>query len=114
MRCPTCQQSIGVVKNRSGQQNRAYFGLVVGMLAEHLGYDKEDMHKALAGEFLGYEVVEINGKVHSVPKSTKSLNTSEFKEYAERIQRFAAEFHGLNIPNPNEPSAPENDTKETK
>lgn len=105
MRCPTCKQSIGVVKNRSGQQNRAYFGLVVEMLAEHLGYDKEDMHKALAEKFLGVEEVELDGTPYFVPKSTKSLNTAEFKEYAERIQRWAAEFHGLNIPNPNETQA---------
>jgi len=101
MICKTCGQEVGFKKNRSCQQNRAYFGIVVKMIADHLGYDKEDMHKALAEKFLGVEEVEINGTLYYVGKSTKNLSTVEFNEYTDRIRRWAAE-QGFSIHEPNE------------
>ncbi len=113
MLCTLCGQPVNINKKRTIQQNRAYFGLVVKMIADHLGYDKEDMHKALAGEFLGYRSVKINDKVVQVSKSTKRLNTIEFNEYADRIRRWAAE-QGFSIPEPQEtPSFEQKGTSET-
>lgn len=101
---PVCSQCGFVTSKvpRSGQQNRAYFGLAVERIAFECGSNKEDMHKALAGEFLGYEKVTMpDGTIHKVPRSTKSLSTKEFMDYIEKIQRWAAE-NGIDIPNPGE------------
>ena len=85
---------------RSGQQNRAYFGLVVEALSEHTGYDKEDMHKLLSAMFLGTIDLEMGGKTYTIPRSTKNLTTVEFNKYVEDIQRWAAEFCGIVLPDP--------------
>lgn len=97
-----CEYCGKINKNRSTQQNRAYFGLVVNLIADHLGYDKEDMHKILAYKFLGTVDVCIDEQVIKVPRSTKKLTTKEFCTYAENIQRWASEYLSLNIPSPNE------------
>ena len=59
------------------------------------------MHKALAGEFIGWDEVKISNKVVRVPKSTTTLNTIQFSNFFEKIQRWAAE-NGIDIPSPNE------------
>lgn len=99
MLCPTCRQTVDLVKIRSNQQNRAYFGLVVAMIAEDRGYSKEAFHKALAGEFLGYDEIILNGTTRMVPKSTKELTTVEFKAYEEAVRLWAID-EGYYIPEP--------------
>lgn len=99
--CPKCKFQ-WTSTERSGQQNRAYFGIAVQMLAEQSNCSIDRMHKALAGEFLGYDTVRLpNGKQITVPKTTRTLTTVEFSNYIERIQRWAAE-NGIVIPDPNE------------
>lgn len=99
MKCEVCGHINGK-SPRSTKQNRAYFGLVVKMIGDHLGYDKEEMHHALAMHFLGYDVIDIGGVNVKVPKSTKLLSTVEFNEYVEKVQRWAAEQHSIVIPDP--------------
>ena len=101
MKCPKCGY-LYLPARRSSQQNRAYFGIVVEMIGNELGYDREEMHKALAGKFLGYDEVKIGDEKILVPKSTKDLSTVEFNEYYAKIQRWAATFLNMNIPDPNE------------
>lgn len=100
-KCPKCGYT-ETVKQRSIYQNKAYFGLAVARIADQCNSTKEAMHKALAGEFLGHDIVTMpNGTTRKVPKSTKDLTTKQFCEYMERIQRWAAE-NGIDVPSPNE------------
>lgn len=87
---------------RSDKQNRAYFGIVVAMMAEHCGYTTEEMHEALAWKFLG---CTDEGDPLPRRRSTADLNTVEMEEYQAKIRRFAAEDLGLSIPEPNEVDA---------
>ena len=48
--CPKCR-FIWTSTLRSGQQNRAFFGIAVKMIGDELGYDKEDMYKILGTKF---------------------------------------------------------------
>jgi hypothetical protein len=99
--CPKCGYQWRM-HTRSGQQNKAYFKLIVETLAKECNTNKDAMHKALAGEFLGFDIVEMpGGNVISVPKSTQELTTIEFINYVEKIQRYAAE-NGLVLPDPKE------------
>ena len=85
---------------RSGQQNRYYWGVVVKMLADKLGYEPEEMHYALRVKFLGEEEDRYGLKKI---RSTTELSTKEFIEvYTEPIKRWAAEFLCFRIPDPNE------------
>ncbi len=86
-------------KKRSNQQNAYYWGCVIAIFADSLGYEPEELHEALKWQFL---------RTHSdkpdLPsvRSTTDLDTAEFTEYIEQIRRFAAEKHGCIIPSPGE------------
>jgi len=84
-------------KDRSNQQNNYYHGVVVMMLAKELGMTAMETHDALKIKFLS----RTDKKLLTV-KSTTQLSTKEFMEYTEAIQRWAAEFLNISIPNPNE------------
>ncbi|MBU0959480.1 MAG: hypothetical protein KKB31_06045 [Nanoarchaeota archaeon] len=83
-------------KDRSNQQNRYYHAVVVKMIAEDLGYTKDEAHIALKMLFLLKD-----GKVPTV-RSTTDLTTVEFEEYLRKIKRWASMFLNIYIPDPNE------------
>ncbi len=83
-------------KGRSNEQNRWYWGCIVPLLAEHCGYDKEEMHDALRWKFLRKHAALIE-----TVRSTTELTTAEFSDYCEQCRRFAAEM-SVYIPSPNE------------
>jgi hypothetical protein len=87
---------------RSSQANRYYFGVVVKLLAEHCGYDADDMHEALAMKFLRIEDCPVTG----VPRRarTPNQNTKEFADYVDACIRLAAEL-GVVIPEPSKVEA---------
>ena len=83
-------------KDRSNQENRYYWGVVVQILSDHIGYQKDEMHDALKWKFLRKE-----GKIPTV-KSTANLDTMEFEDYLERIRVWAAVDMNVRLPLPNE------------
>lgn len=90
--------SIGRFKhNRSENQNRYYWGVVVHILAEHLGYFPEEMHEALKLHFLKKEANPL-----PTVRSTTSLDTAEFEDYLEKVRMWAMTEHEVKIPMPNE------------
>ena len=82
--------------NRSNNQNRYYFGIVIKILGDELGYMPDEMHEALKWKFL-----RKGGKLETV-KSTSSLTTIEFEQYLELVRIWALRDLGINIPLPNE------------
>lgn len=74
---------------RSHRQNRYYFGVVIPIIAEALGYEKEDMHEILKSIFLS-EDFEFNGEKVKIIKSTSSLNTEEFERYLAQVRTWAS------------------------
>lgn len=95
--------TISVVKHRNTRslsQNSFYWGVVIPLLADHCGYDREELHDALKFRFL---------RVHEdtdlpTVRSTASLNTKEFGEYLDDVIRLAAEM-GVVIPEAGEVAA---------
>ena len=90
---------------RSGQQNRYLFGVVYPELQKHLpGWDKDDVHNFMLGEWSGWEVLDGLGGVHQHSKPIRrssKLTTVEFSDFVGFIQRRAAEI-GVYIPDANE------------
>jgi len=87
---------------RSLNQNSAYWGIMIEILSEceaFGGYTKDEIHDALRKEFLS-KIDPITGLTKI--RSTTSLNTKEFAEYYDTIQRWAAQFLNCYIPSPNE------------
>lgn len=100
--CPVC----GYTENkkiRSIQQNKAYFGIGVARIAERMGYEKNIMHKALAGAFFGFIDVRIGNEVFKVPASTTGRTTREFMDFYAYVQKTGAEI-GVDVPAPKERS----------
>ena len=87
---------------RSLNQNSAYWGIAIEILSNceaFGGYTKEEIHDALRSKFLS--TLDPNTGLTKI-RSTTDLNTVEFNQYYEVIQRWAAEFLNVNIPSPNE------------
>lgn len=79
--------------NRTLNQNAYYWGVVIPILAEHHGYEPDEMHTALKYKFLKkHEDTDL-----VTTGSTKKLSTVEFGEYLDRIIRWAAQ-EGIVIP----------------
>lgn len=93
---------------RSSQQNRYYWGVVIHLINQafyDLGHEltAEETHEFLKAKFNHKEIVNSDtGELLQLPLSTTRLNKSEFSEYVEKIQRFAAEFLNTVIPDPGE------------
>jgi hypothetical protein len=83
-------------KIRTDPQNRYYFGVVVKILADELGYTKDELHEALKWKFL-----QVPGPLPTV-KSTAKLSTVEFIDYIDEVVRWAAQDLGVVLPDPEE------------
>jgi hypothetical protein len=89
---------------RSTVQNRYYWGVVVQMLSDDLGYTPDEMHALLKMKFLPKRlaICDGNGEILDefvVGGSTRELTTADFGEYLDAIRQWAAE-RGLVIPDP--------------
>jgi hypothetical protein len=91
---------------RSSPQNRYYHGICVPMVRHgifDLGTEltNQETHEFLKSKFNTFEVVnKQTGQVEMIPRSTTMLTKFEFTQYIEKIQRFAAEFLNIVIPDP--------------
>ena len=96
-------------KQRSHQQNRFYWGVIVpmfqGLIFESWGEIRsaEEIHEILKAE-CNYEerVNPTTGEIKRFPKSTAELTTAEWLDYEQKIRQFALDFFNTTIPEPNE------------
>lgn len=97
--------SVKVIRaTRTAQANRYYWGVVVPLIAEHLGYQKDELHEALKQKFLRLDAEpDAHGLVRV--RSTATMNTREFGDYLENVITWAGAEFGLNIPAPGEHAA---------
>lgn len=86
-------------KQRSLNQNRYYWGVVINILKDEIGYTKNEMHDALRRHFL---TVEEEGKILPTVKSTTELDTMGFEEYLQEVREWADTEMDIVIPLPNE------------
>lgn len=84
-------------KERSNDQNRYYWGVIIKLLSNHFGYTPEEMHNALKMLFLKDE----SRKIPTL-RNTSDLTTVEFENYLAEIKQWAAAFQTIYIPDPNE------------
>jgi len=95
-------------RSRSVEQNAYYWGVVVPMAQSGLndtGYraDKLTTHTLLKTLFLKQEIVnEQTGEILNAVGSTSKLSTVQFMEFIADVQRWAAEFLSIEIPDPGE------------
>lgn len=107
MKCPYCKKEINLkeMKMRSLPENRYYFGVVVKVLSDHLGYTLNEIHDILKNMFLSevrYVDTKKGIKEIRVPKSTTELTTISFEQYLSDIRQWASVELSCYIPVPNE------------
>jgi len=87
---------------RTDEQNRYYWGVVIPILADHFGYDPEEMHEELKIMFNPIQSKIDPSRV--IGGSTTKMDTKEFMadddSYIERICRWGATEYGIYIPPP--------------
>lgn len=84
-------------KDRSNKENKYYWGVVIKILGDHLGYFPKEMHEILKHEFLLID----DGRFKYV-RSTTSLSTVEMEDYLSKIRMWASSEHSCYVPEPNE------------
>lgn len=95
-------------KKRSSPQNRFLHGVVLDILQAGLidaGYNearsKEWVKDLIKYKFLRSEAVsETTGEVIEVVRGTSELTTSEFMDFMADVTQWAAEYLGIEIPDP--------------
>lgn len=85
-------------KIRSVEENNYYWGVVVKMLSDELGYFPDEMHEALKYKFLRKE----GRNELTTTKSTAGLSSAEFENYLFNIRVWALIDLRIAIPLPNE------------
>lgn len=102
MVCPHCGTEIVQPKKarRSLAANAYYWGVVLKILGDELGYEPDEMHEAMKLKFRS-RVCPSTGL--TIVKSTRT-GSPDFWEYVEQIRRWAATWPagGIYIPDPNE------------
>lgn len=79
--------------SRSTEQNRYYWGVVVDILGNELGYHPEEMHDALLAEH------SVNRMVYPAKiKRTSDMTVEEMREYIDRVIIWAGVELGIYIP----------------
>jgi len=97
----TVQVSISVHRRqRSLSQNAYLHGVVIPLLAEHCGYELDEMKDALKWRFLRIH----DDSAMPTVRRTRDLNTAEMAEFVSQCQRLGAEL-GVYIPDPGESAA---------
>jgi hypothetical protein len=87
-------------KNRSVLQNRLYRLRLAHLEKEGPGYTADEWHIIFANMFLDPAIVNFKGKVYEVRQSTTKLNTEEFTNYLNKIDRWCVVEFGIILPSP--------------
>ena len=64
------------------------------------GNHKDDLHEEFGKMYLPRFTRVFNDEEKEIVMSTKDLDTKQFTDYLDRIQQFAASFHGIILPQP--------------
>lgn len=111
----TCEP---VRSKRSDEQNAYLWAVPIKMLSDHTGYEPEEVHHYLCGQYWGWRDRKVpktprnHDGIVSEPIRTTTRNAQgkrsvlgklEFADYVEFIQRFAAKHCSLLIPDPAPP-----------
>jgi hypothetical protein len=97
-------------RKRSNDQNAFYWGVALPLVQAGLKdatgeiFSAEIIHEEVLRDLRPFrELANIQtGETKNIRVRTSEMTTSEFMDYIAEIQRWSAEFLGINIPNPNE------------
>jgi len=86
-------------KDRTGKQNKYYWGVVLAYLADDTGHTTEEVHEEMKDKFLTREYVTVGGLEHQIEKTTTTLTTKGFSDYIDQVIAFCG-IMGISVPPP--------------
>ena len=87
-------------KGRSLAQNAYWHGVVLPIIAGHIGeLDEDELCQIFAKKFLSYYKT-YKGKEYKFTPSTAQLDTAEMAEFIRKVVIFVAQEFGIVIPDP--------------
>jgi len=87
-------------KHEEGNQNGYYWSVVLPIVADYVGEDKNTMHDILVEMYAPKIARDVLGQRHLVTVRSKNMDTVQFKEYVDTIVRKMDELD-VKIPPPN-------------
>ena len=92
-------------KNRSLEQNSLHWDrldVIRLHIADSTGqvYSQEELHDFFKSKLLPIKFIDVGGEIVEVRRSTKKLNTKEFSEFMDHIDRYCIERLNLFLPTP--------------
>lgn len=107
---------IGVGKQRTDDQNKYYWGVVVPLTLAGFRLMGNDVHLSRSSDHLiihemlkdkfGFDdlnLVDRNGEVHTIKKSTSAMDTKKFSQYVEDIRKWVHHNLSIDIPDADRP-----------
>lgn len=92
-----------VIKKYRSHQQLKYYWVLVGIVADYLGYSSEEMHEIVKAKFLTIEYVhEDTGEIFNRVKSTKELSKFEMSELTNNFKMWAAQTFSIALPDPDQ------------
>ena len=82
---------------RTNNQNRLWWSWM-NIIADELGYSKQEIHDILKYKFLLKEEI-IDGEIHQSLKSTTTLTKKEFQKLTHDVFFWANDTFNINLPN---------------
>lgn len=98
--CPYCSLTFESRPNRSNKQNSYLWGVVYKLISDEIGHTPEECHEIFKAKFLPRYMVEVADIKETITMSTTCLDIVEFKEYIDKVVRFASEKLSIVIPDP--------------
>jgi hypothetical protein len=89
-------------KNRSLLQNKLYRLQLAHLEKEGPGYTADEWHIIFANKFLDPVIVTYGDETYEVRKSTTKLNTKEFTDYLNKIDRWCIMELNIVLPSPSD------------
>jgi len=96
--CPHCGCEFEPAGKRSSRANAYYWGVVLKIIADHLGYTVEELHDGLKAKFRSREDLSTG---LTITRSTR-VGSDEFWRYVDEVRHWSHTFLGVYIPGPNE------------
>lgn len=82
-----------------GNQNGWYYGVILPICSQELGYSIPAMHEIFTQEFAPFTFQQFNNKSIPIKIRTSQMNTMQFTQYIEDIRIKMGEM-GITIPDP--------------
>src|SRR3990167_7084509 len=103
MKCPRCGEFLNnaELRMRSLPQQKYYFGVIVKILSDELGYTPNETHEVLKTLFLSeLKILNTKNGIKEVriSRSTTEINTIEAEDYYSQIRQWASIEMGIFLP----------------